>query len=614
LDYFNGAVLIQLYLDHDYSGPKQLDLRRGVIIHEILHIYDYRKNLSIGNEQFISILKNNKIEFDVQGEKGAYQLTDETVKRLEQMYLGINGAYSCSDPFVYEFFVCGGVIYMFFPEHLKQDFPDLYEYYKNNVFAGREYPPATQTPTQTPTQTQIPGLSPGTEEPTQPPTVLITPENVDRLRTFPRPPGDNGRGFHFSLDMKEETVASDIQKAKDLGVKWAVLYPGDELQAIRAATQVWQAGIMPIIRFNAKIDKAGSNFQSQVRKTVEELNKRGVPVYLQIYNEPGDSREWSGGVPNNYAKIFAQNWRTMAEVVYNSGGYPGLQILNKDELEAVLKAVPPDNPLWQKTWFSLHNYGNFGDISNPPDYVPASEDETAFLNFLKWAEIFKDKLGFVPPIIGTEGGWEPKPLQGQSKPTEERLKTNAQYFKQVYDSFRTGVLPNGEPLPDYFFAFSPYLLSGYSGYKGFAWYGGLYGDLIDNINAVKSIPDFERKFSWDIMTVPAGKTPTVTPGTPTRPQTPVVPQAIPNGIGGTGVFQYQEIDLKPIENIQKVNLELCKQNPVNCSLPFNIWFRMNQLTQKDQETFLDDRFSKIMNYCDNQRNCVNSVPIIEIHD
>ncbi len=471
--------------------------------------------------------------------------------------------------------------------------------------------------------TQLPGLSPGTEKPTQPASVLITQDNVDRLKTFPRPPGDNGRGIHFTLDMKQSTVDSDLQKAKDLGVKWAVLFAGDQEQAVRAATQVWNAGIMPIVRFNIKTNQTGANFQSWLRITSQQLNAKNIPAYIQIYNEPVSQVEWTSGsypVGNNAEatarRIFAQNWVNMARIVYDNGGYPGLQILDAQQLDAVLTQLPASDPIWQKTWFSMHNYATDGDLSNDPSYVPGSVDEPAFLKFLNWAQIFQDRIGFVPPIIGTEGGWEPKAPQGQSKPSEQEFAKTADYFKQAYDVFRTGVLPDGEPLPDYLFTFSPYILGGYTDYKGFAWYGGIYGDMTDNINAVKSIPNFERKFSWDVPTPTSTTTPTVTKPptvTPTRTQTPTITKTLPS-LGGTGVFQTQETDLRPIENIQKVNLELCKQNSANCSEPFDIWFRMGQLTQADQATFLDDRLSRIMNYCDMQGHCVNNVPIIEIHD
>ncbi len=546
--------------------------------------------------------------------------------------------YNCSNYNYGELLACLAAFYVTNPGTLQGEFPKLYDYMKSifkTTYTGKElFPYLTLDEISGLTTQGTPGLSPGTEKPTQPASVTITQDNVDRLKTFPRPSGDNGRGMHFTLDMKQDTVASDIQKAKDMGVKWAVLFAGDQEQAVRAATQVWNAGMMPIVRFNIKTNQTGANFQSWLRITSQQLKTKNIPAYIQIYNEPVSPVEWtSGSYPTGRdaeataRRIFAQNWVNMARIVYDNGGYPGLQILDAQQLDAVLAQLPAGDPIWQKTWFSMHNYATDGDLTNDPSYIPSSVDEPAFLKFLNWAQIFQDRLGYVPPIIGTEGGWEPKAPQGQSKPSPEEFAKTAEYFKQAYDVFRTGVLPDGEPLPDYLFTFSPYLLGGYTDYKGFAWYGGIYGDMTDSINAVKSIPNFERKFSWDVVTTKPPtqtKTPTVVPGTPTRTQTPTITKA-PSTLGGTGIMQYQETDLRPIENIQKVNLELCKQNSANCSEPFNLWLRMGQLTQGDQAIYLDDRLSRIMNYCGTasngqpEKDCagkttVNGVPVIEIHD
>jgi len=39
----------------------------------------------------------------------------------------------------HEFFAYAGESYMYEPEKLKNDFPKLYDFYRDRVFAGREY-------------------------------------------------------------------------------------------------------------------------------------------------------------------------------------------------------------------------------------------------------------------------------------------------------------------------------------------------------------------------------------------------------------------------------------------------------------------------------------------
>ncbi len=50
------------------------------------------------------------------------------------------------------------------------------------------------------------------------------------LWEWPRPPEDNGLGIHLGLDFREGALAEELRRVKDLGLKWVLLVPGDELQ------------------------------------------------------------------------------------------------------------------------------------------------------------------------------------------------------------------------------------------------------------------------------------------------------------------------------------------------------------------------------------------------
>ncbi len=339
--------------------------------------------------------------------------------------------------------------------------------------------------------------------PTRPPTVVLTAENLARLRTFPRPARDNGRGLHFDLDLRDSTIQRTIEHLTSINARWTMIYAQDELQARRAAQACWNAGIMPIVRIGKRVDES---FDPVVY--VNALKEMGAPPYVQIYNEPGDIREWKTWPGDNWAQIFAGRWASAAARVVDAGGYPGLQILDKGELDAVVAEVRAigRTDIWERAFFALHNYG----ANHPPAYPydPRNQqdspgetildDEVSVLAFLAYAKWMQERIGFVLPMIGGEGGWEFGSHEDQRYPKCEQ-PYHAQYHAEMFDWFRTGILSNGEPLPDYLFSITPWIVSGWGADD---WWGGPLGDKTETINAVKAIPEFERKFSWDGVPLP----------------------------------------------------------------------------------------------------------------
>jgi uncharacterized Zn-binding protein involved in type VI secretion len=336
-------------------------------------------------------------------------------------------------------------------------------------------------------------------QPTRPPTVPITPENVAHLKTFPRPANDNGRGVHFHIDLRESTIAVVVPQLLSIGCKWTMIYAQDENQAQRAARGCWNAGIMPIVRIGKKVDEP---FDPAVY--VAKLKEIGVPPYVQIYNEPGDDREWKKWPgPDKWAGIFGARWAQAAIAVYDAGGYPGLQILGREEFVTAVDSVAAQGrtDIWQRAFFALHNYG----ANHPPNYPYDAitnktifEDDVAALVFLLYAAWMKEKIGYVLPIIGGEGGWQYGAHEDQRYPKVES-PLHAKYHAEMFDWFRTGVVSNGEPLPDYLFSVAPWIAGGWGGDD---WWGGPLGDKTETINAVRALPPFTRKFSWDGNAVP----------------------------------------------------------------------------------------------------------------
>src|SRR5512142_2921540 len=121
-----------------------------------------------------------------------------------------------------------------------------------------------------------------------------------------------------------------VPKMVELGFHWCVIAHTDELQLQRAAQAIWSAGIMPVSRWVCSIDQNNLDFV-RLASILKQLN---IPPYIQIFNEPGDNREWKNGTPN--LEMFVARWVDHANRVAGIGGFPGLQVLDVNELRMVL--------------------------------------------------------------------------------------------------------------------------------------------------------------------------------------------------------------------------------------------------------------------------------------
>lgn len=398
------------------------------------------------------------------------------------------------------------------------------------------------------------------------------------IRDYPRPQNDNGIGMHFRLDLREDDnhpfISEGVKWLQLIHAKWALIAGGDWLQIGKAAPLIWAAGIMPICRLVCKIDRPFIDWEDGV-KTMLDL---GIPPYIQVFNEPGDDREW-----NHHPNIqsYGQRWADAAARVFDAGGLPGIQVLGLDEWQAAYEAVKANNrmDIWDKAWFCLHNAG----INHPPLYpyddvnlhgTPVDEatyaqfqwgasfeqvneirqksakpdatimtDDTAVLRFLEYRQWMLDSLGFSLPIIGGEAGWSWGANDDLRYPKiDENL--HADYHKGMYEWFMTGVIPTGQPLPDELFSVSDWIMA--DGGAESWWFGPL-GTKQKTIDAVTSIPIFVRRFSWDmdsslpapsgeVSTVPSGEG-GVNVGTPDQPTDVILPTGTSAAVTALGVME-----------------------------------------------------------------------------
>lgn len=295
------------------------------------------------------------------------------------------------------------------------------------------------------------------------------------LASFPRPKDDNGRGLHFVLDPAQANVEGYAPFLAQMKMKWAVIYAGDELQTTRVAKYLLDNfGIFSNMRVYASGEKPKApDFWV---KFAERCVKLGIPPYIQIFNEPEDGREGFDD-PEHFGRL----WNLRADAVVAGGGYPGLQILAEEFLDAAVTGA--SDAVKKNMYFSLHNYGANHSPQYPYPEKTVLEDDTAVLRFLAIAEWFRKRMGFVPPMIGGEGGWLYQNGDDKTMPVVDDTKWTDWHY-EMYEWFRTGTLSNGELLPDYLFSVCPWLLFASNWYSD-SWVNGLDADkkmkLIDKL-------------------------------------------------------------------------------------------------------------------------------------
>lgn len=350
--------------------------------------------------------------------------------------------------------------------------------------------------------------------PSRPPIVTLSDDNLARLRTYPRPPQDNGIGLHFHLDLSDHHIAETVKNLKSIRATWTLIYASDELQAERAARACFQAGIMPVVRISKLIDEGFDPvpYVEAVRRAWKASDFPGTdenpPLYIQIYNEPEDGREWENTPSSHRAQVFGRNWAGQADRVLRAGGRPGLQVLSRPPFDAAVDAVAAmgRQVIWDRAFFVHHNYGQ----NHPPAYpydarsqadnpgITIQQDDTAALKFLTHAVWMQERLGFVLPLIGGEGGWwEGNDEDKRYAKVDWTLQ--AEYTRAMYEALFTGVLANGEPLPDYLFSITAWIAGSFR-FASQNWWGNILrkdGKITDTIEAMQRMPVFVRRFSWD---------------------------------------------------------------------------------------------------------------------
>ena len=329
---------------------------------------------------------------------------------------------------------------------------------------------------------------------------------VRPLDRWPRPKGDNGRGLHFLPIPAFDEYALDlyIYHMLELDMRWATVYYGDENTLRLAAQKFHDAGMMVLWRPQVRPYEAYPD--PLVQRDVEILRQAGMPPYIQLYNEPTVGQEWDGRAFD--FDLYAGNFIRAADALYQAGGYIGIQDVDPANLARLLQTIQDQGKsyLLSEAFFVPHCYGS----NHPPAYPYDAQNQAdnpgatiyddynaSVLCFLKFAQVWQDQVGFVPPMIMGEGGWNTGILEDGRYP-RITPEMHRDYHLEMFEWFRTGRLSNGQPLPDYLFAVTPWLVNaaGQMPFEEGSWfYSRLTGTKYETVEAVRALPPFVRQFA-----------------------------------------------------------------------------------------------------------------------
>ncbi|HEY64121.1 MAG TPA: carboxypeptidase regulatory-like domain-containing protein [Caldilineae bacterium] len=361
-----------------------------------------------------------------------------------------------------------------------------------------------------------------------------------RIEDFPRPKDDNGRGVHWSASVYHPS-GSDLDfwigELQAMKIKWVKLLDDGGGSSLELCERLLDADIMPIVRLYREKPNPGHIGGREI-ETIRRLVAIGVR-YFETNNEPDLPAEWSTRMPENWLEIVIDNFIYDADRVLDLGGYLALPAMgpgSKDNpIEMVLRKGRGD--LFENgCWVAIHNY----TLNHPLDYpddevnqlgIPLTQEEydrfgpwawdyrsieeinrlraerknpgatvyddpNCFRGYLWTARMIRETLGFMVPIISTEGG--PVVGWGDDKRYPKVIpEQHAEWQVEICRFMQ-------EEAPDYYFTCCTWLLASSAlgdpnpTWDQMSWYThawderfGLNGQL-PVVQALKELPSVSR--------------------------------------------------------------------------------------------------------------------------
>ncbi len=189
------------------------------------------------------------------------------------------------------------------------------------------------------------------------------------LADFPRPPEDNGRGVHWTVNVYPPDAATMqrwIERLKSLQIKWLKVLDdcgGSSEPLVRALIE---NGIMPIVRLYREYPNPG-HLDGRGQVAARTLIAAGAR-YFETNNEPDLPAEWEDNHrPANWLDIVVDNFIWDADFILGEGGLPAFPAMgpgNKSNgVERVVQKGRKD--LFERgAWVAIHNY----TLNHPLDY------------------------------------------------------------------------------------------------------------------------------------------------------------------------------------------------------------------------------------------------------
>jgi len=270
------------------------------------------------------------------------------------------------------------------------------------------------------------------------------------MSKYPRPTNDTGVGVHAGanayhpLGDNEGLYRTILDEMYRCGIRWVKLLDADG-SSYNACKKTLEMGMMPVVRLYRHRTYPGTLTEKQ-KQIVPQLVSLGVR-YVERGNEPNVDWEWQSGTwpgydwnmwtTSTFDKL-AREWYEDAQVIADAGGFPAIDacspgghyddtLYTKNFLAAIKRmGMGPISLLKECGWIAVHPAGLNHPTNYPDDPVNQKEHPGQTIDSLfnekglptgasncvrKWEAIgnlFYKEMGFLIPIMATEGGYWPR--------------------------------------------------------------------------------------------------------------------------------------------------------------------------------------------------------------
>lgn len=189
------------------------------------------------------------------------------------------------------------------------------------------------------------------------------------LSDFPRPPADNGRGVHWTVNVYPPGPADLqrwIEELKAIQIKWVKVLDDSGGSSEPLVRALIDNGIMPVVRIYRERPNPG-HLDGRGMVAVRKLIAAGAR-YFETNNEPDLPAEWEDNhKPANWLDIVIDNFIWDADFILSEGGLPAFPAMGpggKDNAFEIVVQRGRKDIFERGGWVAIHNY----TLNHPLDY------------------------------------------------------------------------------------------------------------------------------------------------------------------------------------------------------------------------------------------------------